>query len=245
MSRILIVADIHANLHALEAVLDAAGQVDEVWNLGDTVGYGPHPVEVCERIEHLPTTVWLAGNHDLAAIGDLPLGMFNDAAAIAARASGERLEPSWHELLRSLPTSQIKEDVTLVHGSLRDPVWEYVLSRESAAANLEMSSTPIVLVGHSHVALKAFEGPSGSIFFETAAPGAEVVLGVTPTLINPGSVGQPRDGDSRAAFAMLERDTAASHLTFMRVPYDIVGTQKAMRTAGLPRSLIERLEVGR
>ena len=245
MSRVLIVADIHANLHALEAVLDAAGQVDEVWNLGDTVGYGPHPVEVCEQLERLPTTVWLAGNHDLAAIGELPLGMFNDAAAIAARWSGERIEPSWHELLRSLPTSRIEDDVTLVHGSLRDPVWEYVLSRESAAASLEASSTAVVLVGHSHVALKAFEGPSGSVFLETAGPGVEVEFGATPTLINPGSVGQPRDGDSRAAFAILERDTTASRLTFSRVHYDIVGTQTAMHKVGLPRSLIERLEVGR
>jgi predicted phosphodiesterase len=245
VSRILIVADIHANLRALEAVIQAAGQVDEVWNLGDTVGYGPHPLEVCELLDQMRPSVWLAGNHDLAATGDLPLRMFNDAAATAARWSGERLNGGWRERLRRLPTSLVNDEVTLVHGSLRDPIWEYVLSEESAAACLADSSTSLVLVGHSHVALEAVQGATGAVTLAAAQPGAAVDVGENPIVINPGSVGQPRDGDARAAFAVLERDGQTTRLTFRRVPYDIVGTQHAMRQVGLPRSLIERLGVGR
>ncbi len=247
MHRTLILADIHANLPALEAVLAAAGNVDEVWNLGDTVGYGPHPTEVCERLDDLQPSVWLAGNHDLAAIGALPVELFNHAAATAAQWNGSHLSASWRERLRSLPTSLVRGDTTLVHGSLRDPVWEYVLSRESAAACLMESTTPLVLVGHSHVALSAVQDVAEGVTLRAERANSELVLDEKRRLANPGSVGQPRDGDARAAFAVLERDASGSirRLTFRRVAYDIVSTQLAMRRAELPRSLIERLAVGR
>jgi diadenosine tetraphosphatase ApaH/serine/threonine PP2A family protein phosphatase len=245
VSRTLIVADIHANLPALDAVLAAAGPVDDVWNLGDTVGYGPHPVEVCERLEKLRPSVWLAGNHDLAATAVLPLELFNLTAAEAAQWNGFQLSEGWRAYLRQRPTAQIVQDVTLVHGSLRDPVWEYVLSAESAAACLDDSTTPLVLVGHSHVALSASQEVGGEVSLLAERAGAEVVLNGPRRLVNPGSVGQPRDGDPRAAFAVLERDGTGTRLTFGRAPYDIVSTQDAMRRVGLPGSLIQRLAVGR
>ncbi|MDP8909576.1 MAG: metallophosphoesterase family protein [Chloroflexota bacterium] len=245
MSRTLVLADIHANLTALDAVLAAAGQVDEVWNLGDTVGYGPHPVEVCERLAEIQPTVWLAGNHDLAATGDISLAVFNEAAATAARWNGSLLPPTWRERLRCLPTSTTAGDITLVHGSLRDPIWEYVLSVEAAVACLEASTTPSVLVGHSHVALTASLVTPRSVEFQAARAGMSVTLNEHRLLANPGSVGQPRDGDPRAAFALIERVDTTVTLSFGRVAYDIARTQAAMRRAGLPPMLIERLRHGR
>ncbi len=245
MSRTLVLADIHANLTALDAVLAAAGPVDEVWNLGDSVGYGPHPLQVCERLAEIQPTVWLVGNHDLAATGNISLRLFNDAAARAARWSGSQLPATWRDRLQQLPTSAHAGDVTLVHGSLRDPIWEYVLSVESAAACLEASTTPLVLVGHSHVALTATGATPRSVAFQLASAGTSVAIDEHRLLANPGSVGQPRDGDPRAAFALIERVGTTVTLSFGRVAYDIARTQAAMRQAGLPSMLIERLSLGR
>lgn len=244
MPRILIIADVHANLAALDEVLTAAAPFDELWNLGDTVGYGPDPLAVCERLAALGPTVWLAGNHDLAATGELPLELFNAAAAAAAEWSGENLPREWHDRLRGYPTTAVVHGVTFAHGSLRDPIWEYVLTPVAALTCLSASTTPLVFVGHSHVALRAsVEGNGPYVSLLPAEDGLTLSVDRDRWLVNPGSVGQPRDGDPRAAFAVL--DWEPRELTFFRVPYDIARTQSAMRAVRLPAPLIARLEFGR
>src|SRR5205809_2570318 len=204
--RVAVISDVHANYHALEAVLrevDAAS-VDAVWCLGDTVGYGPRPNECCDivrdRADHC-----LVGNHDLVVLGELTVSDFNDEAAAAAIWTADVLTPESRAFLSSLKPFGEVEGVELFHASARDPVWEYVLTEEAARATLELTEAPLVLVGHSHVALTL------------ALDGEEVVGGIAPAgtelelagrrLLNPGSVGQPRDGDPRAASLLpdLER----------------------------------------
>ncbi|MBA2276412.1 MAG: metallophosphoesterase family protein, partial [Chloroflexia bacterium] len=225
MARTLIIADIHANLAALEAVLAAAESFDEVWNLGDTVGYGPDPISVCERVDALKPAVWLAGNHDLAATGDLSLGAFNQSAAEAAVWTSDQLPDRWRNQLRDLPTSGATEIASFAHGSVRDPIWEYVLTEESALACLSATTTGLVVVGHSHVALRAsIDIRRQRVSLARSEAGTLLNIGGDRWLINPGSVGQPRDGDPRAAYALLDRK--AARVSFHRVPYDIARTQR-------------------
>jgi len=240
--RVAVVSDIHSNLCALEAVLGAieADAPDELWCLGDIVGYGPRPNECCAIAEER-ADICLAGNHDLAVRGMIDLDEFHGDAALAARLNREALTPESHAFLDRLEPQGRANDIALYHGSARDPVWEYVLSDEAALATLALAGSPLVLVGHSHVALHLTTSagePEGGL----APAGTAVSLGDAPTLLNPGSVGQPRDGDPRAAYLLL--DLAARRAEFRRVEYDVARTQSEMAEAGLPRSLAARLTLG-
>ena len=239
--RVAVISDVHANYHALEAVLEQidAARVDAVWCLGDTVGYGPQPNECCERVEARADRC-LVGNHDLVALGELNVSDFNDEAAAAAVWTSSVLTPESRAFLESLRPVGQAEGVDLYHASARDPVWEYVLTEEAARATLALSSAPLILVGHSHVAL-AITLDGDNVAGGLAPGGAEADLNGR-WLLNPGSVGQPRDGDPRAAWLLLdlERRFAAFH----RVPYSIEDTQSEMRERGLPRALATRLERG-
>jgi predicted phosphodiesterase len=240
--RVAVVSDIHSNLHALESVLEAlaADPVDELWCLGDVVGYGPRPNECCELVR-TRAHVCLAGNHDLAVSGAIDLAEFSGDAAVAAAWTRTALEERALAWLRELEPAGAAHGVSLYHGSARDPVWEYVLTDEAAIATLLLADEPLVLVGHSHVALRVVV--RGSELEGGAAPNGTVLgLGEARWLLNPGSVGQPRDGDPHAAYLVL--DLAARTATFRRVSYDIARTQAEMRAAGLPELLAARLEVG-
>jgi diadenosine tetraphosphatase ApaH/serine/threonine PP2A family protein phosphatase len=239
--RVAVISDVHANYHALEAVLeeiDAAG-VDAVWCLGDTVGYGPRPNDCCATVQRR-AGLCLVGNHDLVALGELTVSDFNDEAAAAAVWTSQVLTQESRRFLESLKPFAEVDGVDLFHASARAPVWEYVLTEEAARATLALSDAPLVLVGHSHVALAlTLEGED--VHGGLAAADAEVEL-KGRWLLNPGSVGQPRDGDPRAAWLLLdlERRFAAFH----RVAYSIEETQSEMRERGLPRMLAARLERG-
>lgn len=239
--RVAVISDVHGNYHALETVLREidAERVDAIWCLGDTVGYGPLPNECCAAVEER-ADVCLVGNHDLVVLGKLSVGDFNDEAAAAALWTSDVLTPESRSFLESLKPLGQAEGVDLFHASARDPVWEYVLSEEAAQATLELSAAPLVLVGHSHIAL--------AITFD----GREVLGGLAPDgtdlelegrwLLNPGSVGQPRDGDPRAAWLLL--DLERRFAAFRRVQYPIEQTQRELRERGLPRSLASRLGHG-
>jgi predicted phosphodiesterase len=239
--RVAVISDVHANYHALEAVLrDVDGdRVDAVWCLGDTVGYGPRPNECCDEVRSRSDHC-LVGNHDLVALGELDLGDFNDEAAAAARWTAEVLIPEARDFLQQLEPSGHVQDVDLFHASARDPVWEYVLTEEAARATLELSTATIVLVGHSHVAL-AIAQEGGEVAGGLAPGGTEVAL-EGRWLLNPGSVGQPRDGDPRAAWLLL--DLGRGFAAFRRVAYSVQQTQSEMRERGLPELLASRLARG-
>jgi len=241
--RVAVVSDIHANLHALEAVLaDVAGApIDEVWCLGDIVGYGPKPNECCALVrEH--AGVVLCGNHDLAVTGGLDLAEFSGEAARAARWTQEVLESGNRDWLASLSPVAARDRAELFHASPRDPVWDYVLSEQVALQSLRLTESPVVLVGHSHVALALSTGGGGDIAGGLAPGGTEVALAGRRWLLNPGSVGQPRDSDPHAAWLLLDFD--ADRATFRRVAYDVEATQAEIRAAGLPDALAARLALG-
>jgi diadenosine tetraphosphatase ApaH/serine/threonine PP2A family protein phosphatase len=240
--RVAVVSDIHSNLHALEAVLAEidAEAPDELWCLGDLVGYGARPNECCAAIAER-ADVCLAGNHDLAVRGTIDLDEFGGEAGVAARWTRGVLEPEAKELLDRLEPQGAAHGVALYHGSARDPVWEYVLSDEAAFVTIALANVPLVLVGHSHVALQIVL--SGEEIAGGAAPaGTEVDLDGVQALLNPGSVGQPRDNDPRAAYLLLDLETKRA--SFRRVEYDVKRTQREMREAGLPELLAARLELG-
>jgi diadenosine tetraphosphatase ApaH/serine/threonine PP2A family protein phosphatase len=240
--RVAVVSDIHSNLHALEAVLTAIDEEapEELWCLGDLVGYGARPNECCAALAER-ADVCLAGNHDLAVRGSIDLEEFQGDAGRAATWTREVLEPQWEELLDRLEPEGSAHGVALYHGSARDPIWEYVLSDDVALATLELTDSPLVLVGHSHVALQVVQ--SGHELTGGVAPaGTELELDGVRALLNPGSVGQPRDGDPRAAYLLL--DLEARHASFRRVEYDVERTQREMREAGLPEMLAGRLALG-
>ncbi len=241
--RIAVISDVHANLPALEAVLadiEAVGPADALWQLGDVVGYGPHPAEVVERLRSAGA-VGVLGNHDAAAIGRIGTEWFNDEARLAIEWSGDRLGPPHLAWLRGQPETRTESGVTLAHGSPRDPIWEYVYSSSIARSNLDAFHTGICLVGHTHVPL-VFRERDGQLLAESPVDGETVELASSRTIVNPGSVGQPRDGDPRAAWLLLDTDSATA--TWRRVPYDVRATQADMRAARLPRRLIDRLELG-
>jgi len=244
--RVAVVSDIHSNLPALEAVLaaiDAAG-ADEVWCLGDVVGYGAEP-DACAEAVRERCDLCLAGNHDLAVLGGLDISAFSDTAAEAVRWTQANAAESTFEFLRDLEPTGVREGVGLYHASPRDPVWEYVLSTEQADASLDVQPERICLIGHSHLSL-FFTRPGGEGPGETrgaqSGDGALLDLSRGAWLVNPGSVGQPRDGDPRAAW--LELDTEAESARFHRVPYDIDRAAEPIAAAGLPKHLADRLYVG-
>jgi predicted phosphodiesterase len=240
--RVAVVSDIHANLHALEAVLAAidADPVDELWCLGDLVGYGPKPNECCAIVE-ARAAVCLCGNHDLAVRGTIDLVEFSGDAGTAAAWTRAVLADDARAFLDGLQPAGRASGVALFHGSARDPVWEYVLSDEAAITTFMLTEEPLVLVGHSHAALQI--SLRDAVLEGGLAPdGTEVELADARWLLNPGSVGQPRDGDPHAAYLLLDLD--AKRATFRRVAYDVELTQSEMREAGLPEALIERLTLG-
>jgi predicted phosphodiesterase len=249
--RLAILSDIHSNLPALEAVLDeieAAG-VDETWCLGDVVGYGAQPNECAELVRER-CSICLVGNHDLAALDELDISTFSPAAAAAVRWTREAMSERTTSFLRGLQPADENHEVALYHASPRDPVWEYVLWPDQAAECIRVQASRVSFIGHSHVALffALPEEDGGSSGRQADARGAQAGAGTSLEvgrgrwLINPGSVGQPRDGDHRAAW--LELDTDAWKATFQRVDYDIDRAADAIVSNDLPEHLARRLYVG-
>ncbi len=243
--RVAAITDIHANLPALEAVLgaiDAAG-AEEIWCLGDVLGYGAEPDE-CADLVRERCALCLVGNHDLAVLGGLDVASFSEAAAEAVAWTRENVAERTLEMLRELEPAGQRQGIGLFHASPRDPIWEYVLSAEQADACLDVQSERIALIGHSHVSLFFVRAPGERGEVRGAQAGDDTLLQLEEGrwLINPGSVGQPRDGDPRAAW--LEIDTEAETARFHRVDYDIDRAAASIVAAGLPRRLAERLQSG-
>jgi predicted phosphodiesterase len=240
--RILVISDIHANLTALEAVLSAAREYDITWCLGDLVGYGPDPNQCIERVRELPGLVGILGNHDAAALGRLDASTFNYEARQALYWTQKVLTESSHAFLSNLVEKVVIDSVTLCHGSPRFPVWEYLLDNFTATQNFEHFDTPYCFVGHTHLPVQ-FTYENGQHMARLNIPEANQVYSLTnKTIINPGSVGQPRDHDPRAAFALF--DTQSNSWDYRRVPYDIAAVQERMLLASLPERHIRRLEAG-
>ncbi|MBA3412653.1 MAG: metallophosphoesterase family protein [Actinobacteria bacterium] len=241
--RVAVISDIHGNLHALESVLSALEphSPEEIWCLGDLVGYGPRPNE-CVALVAQQTSICLVGNHDLGVLGRIDLAEFSPDAEAGARWTRSVLSPENRVILESLPSSAETPHgaAQLFHASPRDPVWEYVLSAQAARDALEATSAPLVLVGHSHVPLAI--RPKGRGVAGGIAPGGFEVELEGRWLLNPGSVGQPRDGDPRAAVLLL--DLERRFAKFHRVAYPIERTQRELREHGLPEPLALRLEHG-
>lgn len=241
--RILIISDIHANLVAFETVLaDANNDWDYVWCLGDVVGYGPRPNECCDLLKTMPH-LCLAGNHDWAALARLDIRTFNADARRAVQWTQETLTPQNIEYLEALPTTFVLGEYTLAHGSPREPVWEYILDSLIAAMNFPQFATPVCLVGHTHTPV---------IYQQVSEQGETLMmppeyrepkhLGGQRLIINPGSVGQPRDNNPDAAYAVL--DVEEMIFEHRRVEYNIGATQQQMREIGMPERLITRLDHG-
>lgn len=243
--RILVVSDIHANINALEAVIKDADRFDQVWCLGDVVGYGPEPNECISRLREFNLTC-LAGNHDLAVAGRLALWEFTADAREVIFWTRHWLTTANLDWLNSLSSTPlvVGYGVTLVHASPRDPIWEYIVTREVARDNLSFMSTPICLNGHSHIAV-VFRKPWDGLKVLEEPLRVNSAMHLTTydqVFINPGSVGQPRDEDPRAAYGILETDSMT--FTARRVPYDFVSTQKRMKQEKFPNRLIRRLRFG-
>jgi diadenosine tetraphosphatase ApaH/serine/threonine PP2A family protein phosphatase len=238
-----ILADIHSNLTAFEAVLsdaDKRGGFDKVWCLGDVVGYGPDPHECIERLRQFEP-VCIAGNHDWAAIGKMDTSEFNPVAALAAHWTAEQLTDADRDYLQNLPLTLHENGFTLAHGSPREPIWEYLLSTEAAKDNFAYFETAYCLVGHSHIPLIFELVDDEAVYREFAETNLD--LEERRMIINPGGVGQPRDGDPRASYAIYDSEAQTVH--HYRVEYDIPATQKRMAEGGLPAPLILRLSFGR
>jgi diadenosine tetraphosphatase ApaH/serine/threonine PP2A family protein phosphatase len=243
--RIAVLSDIHSNLAALDAVrgdLQAAGGADETWVLGDIVGYGPQPNEVIRALQEMGARSVL-GNHDGAAIGTVDPADFNPDAREAIEWTAGVLDPNARAYLAALPEVRCEGELTAVHGSPRDPIWEYVMSASVAAANFTAFETRLCLFGHTHlpVIFSATDDDEPEVL--VAIPDAPIDLNGRRSLINPGSVGQPRDGNPAASYLVL--DTDAGRVEFRRVRYDVAATQRLMHDAGLPPRLAERLTYGR
>jgi predicted phosphodiesterase len=242
--QILVISDIHANLVAFETVLeDAKNQWDYVWCLGDVVGYGPDPNECCDLLKTLPH-LCLAGNHDWAALGRLDIRTFNMDARKAVHWTQETLTQENIAYLAALPTTFVLGNYTLAHGSPREPVWEYILDPLTAAMNFPHFETDYCLVGHTHTPI-IFEMRNGES--ETTASRhphyrEQRQLNGNRLIINPGSVGQPRDSNPDAAYALL--DVEKNVLEHRRVAYPVHITQEKMRHFDMPERLVNRLEHG-
>jgi predicted phosphodiesterase len=243
MMKVAVISDIHGNRHAFEAVLEAvaASEAHELWCLGDLVGYGADP-DACVELARRHAAVCLAGNHDLAAIGQVPLAAFTRGAGLSMQWTREVMRPPNLEFLAGLQPAGREGEVGLYHASPRDPVWEYVLSALLAGLCLDEQRERVGLIGHSHVAL-AFARSSGELATgEPRRAGSELDLAEGEWLLNPGSVGQPRDGDRRAAWLLLDLDAWTA--SYRRTDYDVAGAAAAIRAAHLPDSLAERLGYG-
>lgn len=238
--RVAVISDVHGNLHALDAVLESISKdtPDTIWCLGDLVGYGPRPNECCALVAGR-ADLCLIGNHDLGVLGRLDLAEFSPDAAASARWTRDVLNDEARAYLEGLEPQAVRAEAALYHASPRDPVWEYVLSPQVAQASLAAVDAPLVLVGHSHVALRYGWDQQALAISEE---GTRVDLARERWLLNPGSVGQPRDGDARAAYLLI--DFEAKTAEYKRVRYPIRKTQAEIRDAGLPETLAERLAHG-
>lgn len=241
--RYLILSDIHSNGPALQSVLRDAGEFAEIWCLGDIVGYGPNPNQCVDQLREHPLRC-IAGNHDWGALGKTDLYVFNKAARQALLWTRADLTPRNMQLLNDLPTSLRVQGYLLAHGSPREPVWEYILNTTTAKENFRAIDFQVALVGHTHLPV-IFELLPDSEQVRLMLPDYEGLLHLDGRrlIINPGSVGQPRDGNPDAAYGIL--DTEAATFEFRRVPYPLAITQIRMRARKLPQRLIDRLEAGR
>ena len=243
--RYLVLSDIHANLAALEAVLAAVDldSMDGIWCLGDVVGYGPSPNECIARLLEFPEHLCVAGNHDWAAISRIGIVEFNPSAQVACRWTGEELSGENAAYLASLPTRIVEGKCILVHGSPREPIWEYIIYPSTAQLNFQFFDTQLCFVGHTHApAIFREETPTQKFEISIPVPGHSIRIDEERLIINPGSVGQPRDGDPRAAYMIF--DAEARIMEYQRVAYDISSTQELMIERGLPESLVSRLNFG-
>lgn len=241
MPAVAVLSDIHGNRQALDAVLEDASArgIERWWCVGDIVGYGADPTYVLElcltRAER-----YIAGNHDLVVAGQLPLDAFASWAQDAAAWTRSVLGPGQCARLAMLAPVDTAHEVHLVHASLRDPIWEYIVGCEEAAASLEAATAHLTVVGHTHVPAAWHRRPDGPI--EQVATGVPIALDAGRWLVNPGSVGQPRDRDPRAAWAVLDPERGT--IECVRTRYDVAGAQAAIRAAGLPGLLADRLGEG-
>jgi predicted phosphodiesterase len=243
MTKVLVISDVHGNITALEAVLADAGNVDEVWCLGDIAGYGPNPNECIERIRALPGLTCMMGNHDYAAIGDMPLHVFNADAKKALVWQRDILTIASREFLRTFfQEPKVSGNATLVHGSPRDPIWEYIMNTMMARLNLDFFTTSWCLVGHSHFqAVFQYHAETDEMSIKVPVSAERYEL-KERAILNPGSVGQPRDRDPRAAYAIFHPELGIWEPH--RVAYDIKSVQQRILDAGLPPRHAERLAGG-
>lgn len=241
-ARIAILSDVHGNLPAFGAVVaDArAAGVDAVWCLGDLVGYGASPDE-CVALAQEECALVLAGNHDLAVVGRIELSDFSPAAAAAARWTRDTASPDTLAWLEALQPAHEEDRIGLYHGSPTDPIWEYVLSTEQAGQSFDAMGPRIGAIGHTHVALR-FTRRDGELIGEQAPGGTEHDLSGGEWLVNPGSVGQPRDRDPRAAWLLVDLDSWTA--SWRRVEYPIDEAARAIAATDLPRHLADRLFIG-
>ena len=245
--QIVILSDVHANIQALRAVLDDVTRTAPgapIWHCGDVVGYGASPNEVVAELQRVGAT-GVMGNHDLAALGDDVIETFNEGAHAAALWTRDVLTAESRSWLRALPKVLEMGSATIVHASLRDPIMEYVVQPEIAEENLRALATPLLFHGHTHI--PALWSLQDGVAHATHI-GSEAIALRTGSLVNAGSVGQPRDRDPRAAWLLWERDELGAGLgtaTWRRVEYNIPAAQEAIDTAGLPDFLASRLDVGR
>lgn len=241
--RTLIISDIHANLTALEAVLRDAEPFDQVWCLGDLVGYGPNPNECIERIQDLPGIQCIKGNHDAAIIGDIDIRAFNYEARASLEWLDVVLQPKNRQWLTNLPDRLALDDMTLVHGSPRNPIWEYILDKRTAWENMTAFDTKVCLVGHTHIpCIYQLEGDDArSVKIRYMTPGKTFSVDLK-SIVNPGSVGQPRDHNPKASYLILDDETG--EWVDQRVDYDVAYVQKQIIAAGLPHRHASRLTDG-
>jgi diadenosine tetraphosphatase ApaH/serine/threonine PP2A family protein phosphatase len=240
--RVLVISDIHANLTALEAVLDAALPYDTVWCLGDFVGYGPDPNECIDLVRSLPDLLCLIGNHDQAALDMIPLSRFNRDAGEVAAWTQQILTEENKDYLRSLASKITLDQFTLAHGSPNQPVWEYILDVHSADRSFNAFNTDYCLVGHSHLPLIFYRPPESNFTAKKYIEWNQAMQLLPRMILNPGSVGQPRDRDPRASYAIL--DLQAITWEMKRVDYDIEQVQQRILDAGLPERQALRLMAG-
>jgi len=242
--RVALLSDIHSNLAALDAILAHADDEghDALWVMGDIVGYGPDPDAVVDALA-ARDALCVMGNHDAAACELTPLKDFNELAATAARWTQEHISEGTRAYLAAMPRVRSEAEFTLVHGTLRDPLWEYLAKHDVARMHLQRLPTPYGAVGHTHIQVMAGLDGRGRVAATHPEEGKEYPLGPGPAVVNAGGAGQPRDHDPRAGYAII--DTERRHVRFFRVPYDIATTQERMRAAGLPEQLAARLALGR
>lgn len=249
MTAVLLLSDIHGNLPALEKVLDDASQraeIESVWVMGDSVGYGAQPNEVVGRLRALPEIVMVKGNHEAAAIGEISIANFNPSAAAAAAWTVDALTAEARDFLVALPLMVVHSGITLCHGTPRNPIWEYMLTSQTADMNLNHFETAGCVHGHTHIPSVFGQDTSANWRVIQARDTDTLQLDYARWFVNPGSVGQPRDGDPRASYALLQlTDNEAPRIQFHRAEYDVEKAQDLILNTRLPSTLAFRLSVGR